>query len=521
MRRMIPLFLVTIAIFGVLVTGSLRRQETRSDPVRDLKARFQKKRVSPVDHSKLPALQKNFTTGGEVTEACISCHTERHKEVLKSAHWNWAGTEYIEGRGLRTIGKKNVLNNYCIGVSSNLEGCDKCHAGYGFKDAKFNFDDPKNIDCLICHDTTDTYIKGNGGLPVPEVNLKLVAQKVGRPSRSNCGSCHFLGGGGNNVKHGDLEMALLNTSRDVDVHMGTDGGNLQCVDCHKTQGHQIAGKMYSISSMNHNRSSCEQCHGDAPHSDSLINKHAARVACQTCHIPIYAKVNATKMAWDWSTAGKLKDGKPYEVKNADGEASYLSIKGSFVWEKNVKPDYIWFNGTAGHYLLGDKVGTARPVEINPLHGSYDDPDSKITPVKIHHGRQIYDPVNQTLIQPKLFANEPGEGGFWKDFNWQRAAEEGMKEVNLPYSGKYEFIDTVMYWPVNHMVSPKSKTVGCVECHTRNGSRLVKLTDFYLPGRDRMAVVDGLGMVVVGGAFFGALLHGLARLVMRRRRGVQA
>lgn len=519
--RMIPLFLATVAIFGVLVTGSLQQKETRSDPVRALKARFQKKHVSAVDHSKLPALQKNFASGSDVTEACISCHTERHKEVLQSAHWNWSGTEYIQGRGLRTIGKKNVLNNYCIGVSSNLEGCDKCHAGYGFRDAKFNFDDAKNIDCLVCHDTTETYLKTNGGLPAPEVNLKLVAQKVGRPQRSDCGGCHFLGGGGNNVKHGDLEMALLNTSRDVDVHMGTDGSNLQCVDCHKTQNHQMAGKMYSISSMNHNRSSCEQCHGEAPHSDAVINKHSVKVACQTCHIPIFAKVNATKMSWDWSTAGRLKDGKPYEEKNADGEANYLSIKGSFKWEKNVKPEYIWFNGTAGHYLLGDQVGTARPVEINSLHGSYDDPDSKIIPVKVHRGRQVYDPVTKMIIQPKLFSQVAGDGGFWKDFNWQRASTEGMKTVNLPYSGKYAFIDTAMYWPVNHMVSPKGKSVQCVECHTRNNSRLAKLPGFYMPGRDRQAVVDGLGTLAVGGAFVGVLLHGLARILARRKRRAEA
>lgn len=73
-------------------------------------------------------------------------------------------------------------------------------------------------------------------------------------------------------------------------------------------------------------------------------------------------------------------------------------------------------------------------------------------VKIHRGKQIYDPVTQMLIQPELYSREKGDGGFWKDFNSQRSAAEGMKASGLPYSGQYAFIDTVMYWPVIHMVA---------------------------------------------------------------------
>ena len=142
--------------------------------------------------------------------------------------------------------------------------------------------------------------------------------------------------------------------------MGTDGADLECVACHTARNHKLLGKMYSVSSMNQDRSSCEQCHGAAPHSDGLLNQHTVKVACQTCHIPVYAKVNETKLAWDWSTAGKLRDGQPYEIEDADGNPTYASIKGTFTWGKNVRPDYIWFNGTADHYLLGDPVQPGGP-----------------------------------------------------------------------------------------------------------------------------------------------------------------
>ena len=112
--------------------------------------------------------------------------------------------------------------------------------------------------------------------------------------------------------------------------------------------------MYSLSSMNHNRVFCEDCHTETPHEKEILNEHTLKVACQTCHIPIYAKEKSTKMNWDWSTAGKLKNGKPYHEEDSLGNHTYLSIKGSFVWERDIKPEYQWFNGTASHYLEGDE-----------------------------------------------------------------------------------------------------------------------------------------------------------------------
>jgi octaheme c-type cytochrome (tetrathionate reductase family) len=417
------------------------------------------------------------------------------------------------------LGKKNAVNNYCIGVEGNEKSCAKCHIGLGMTSSMFSYTDARNIDCLVCHDNTETYVKASeqGGAPDPGVDLNMVSQHVGKPMRSNCGVCHFFGGGGNNVKHGDLEQAMFQPAKDVDIHMAAEGSNLMCVDCHKTEKHNIAGKMYSLSSMNRNRAYCEDCHTGSPHDDEILNEHTVKVSCQACHIPVYAKVNATKTDWNWSTAGRLKNGEPYEEEDADGNHTYLSIKGSFKWGKNLKPEYAWFNGTASHYLLGDTVGdTAAALKINTLHGSYSDRESKIIPVKIHRAMQPYDPVNRMLIQPKLFADEKGEGAFWKDFDWQRASEVGMKDVNLPFSGQVSFIKTEMYWPINHMVSTKELTVQCTECHTRDNSRLAALTDFYMPGRDYSAIVDSAGKFIIILTLLGVLGHGTIRIISIRK-----
>lgn len=517
MRRIV-ISLSLLGLLLLLVTSVLPRRSVERTPLEKLKAEYAVKSKPSVDHTKFEVLKGPFTQPQDVTKACISCHTERHIEVMQSSHWNWERTEYIPGQGIRKVGKKNILNNYCIGISGNEQSCNRCHIGYGYGDASFDFENAYNVDCLACHDNSNLYMKANAGMPDPSVNLAEVSQHVGKPTRTNCGTCHFFGGGGNNVKHGDLEQALFEPSRDLDVHMAVEGMDMQCVACHTAEQHQMLGKLYSVSSMNRNRVDCQSCHSAVPHNDGILNNHTLKVACQSCHIPTYAKKNATKLKWDWSAAGQLKEGEPFTVHddslNVD---TYMSTKGSFEWGKNVEPEYAWFNGTASHYLVGDTFNPLEALRINTLHGSYDDPDAKIMPVKVHRTKQIYDTKYNYLIQPKTVPNYPGDSAYWKEFDWNKAAAAGMKLVDLPYSGEYSFTQTEMFWPINHMVAPAENSVQCIECHTRTNSRLAGLNDFYMPGRDRNVWVEraGLGFLLI--TLVGVTVHGSARLVVSRKR----
>ncbi len=47
------------------------------------------KRWITTDHSKHETLKQPFTSGPEVTKACLSCHTEAAKQVQKTIHWRW------------------------------------------------------------------------------------------------------------------------------------------------------------------------------------------------------------------------------------------------------------------------------------------------------------------------------------------------------------------------------------------------------------------------------------------------
>jgi uncharacterized paraquat-inducible protein A len=40
----------------------------------------------------------------------------------------------------------------------------------------------------------------------------------------------------------------------------------------------------------------------------------------------------------------------------------------------------------------------------------------------------------------------------------------MKAAGMKYSGKYEWIQTNMYWGVEHEVMPANMALSCVQCH---------------------------------------------------------
>jgi len=83
---------------------------------------------------------------------------------------------------------------------------------------------------------------------------------------------------------------------------------------------------------------------------------------------------------------------------------------------------------------------------------------------VHRGNQVYDSVFGYFLIPKTF----GEGGYWTEYEWDKALTLGSENSGLTYSGQYDFAPTQMYWPTTHMVSPKDDALQCVDCHSKNG-----------------------------------------------------
>jgi octaheme c-type cytochrome (tetrathionate reductase family) len=507
------------------------------------KSAAEKSSTTTADHSKFEELQQPFASGPEVTRACLACHTEASKQLHKTKHWNWQFTNPDTGQ---VLGKQKIINNFCLNVTSNLPRCTSCHIGYGWKDDSFDFASEENVDCLVCHDTTSTYKKfptaaghpnyeekvfPKGSKKVWKVaDLSQVAQQVGKSRRENCGACHFYGGGGDGVKHGDLDSSMTNPKSDLDVHMGVDGLNFACSECHTTDGHDVKGSRINIVAKDQHgidipgrddgsRATCESCHGATPHPAAVNNKlndHTDKVACATCHIPAYARGGVpTKLWWDWSTAGKKDaDGKPITRKNQQGHVTYVTNKGDFKWGENLQPEYAWLSGDIRYKQLDEVINPDEVVQLNTFSGSYDDPGARIWPFKVMRGKQPYDKTRNTLVLPHLFGKD--QDAYWKSFDWNRSISAAMKTAGADFSGEYGFIETAMYWPLAHMIAPKEQSLGCAECHGRDG-RLSELTDFYMPGRDSSRLLDIIGWLAVAGALGGVLLHGMMRLLFARKR----
>lgn len=507
---------------------------------------------STADHSTFEILQKPFASGREVTEACLTCHTEADDQVMHSIHYTW---EFENPKTGQLLGKRHVINAFCGNVVGNEPRCTSCHAGYGWTDMHQS---PQQqnvaVDCLVCHDRSGQYTKsatGAGeppldpvkpgtqtitGLPAWPVDLAKAAQSVGAPGRENCGQCHFYGGGGDNVKHGDLSSVLVSAAKDVDVHMSPQGQNMVCSDCHVSNSHKWPGSRYDVEvidtegpGMPHQRrdvATCESCHGTEPHPITLkgvkLNDHVDTVACQTCHIPSFARGGvATKTFWDWSTAGKLKDGKPYHEENftqSDGKQlhTYLSIKGDFKWGENVIPYYAWFDGQVEYTTADQTIDPTQVVEVNRIEGAPDDGKSRIWPFKRMIGKQAYDSELNRLVYNHVWGPTT-DTALWSNYDWDKSIAAGMKAAGAEYSGHHGFVDTYMYWPITHMVAPADQALDCAECHAQDG-RLAGIEGVYMPGRTPFSTAGILGLALIAATALALAVHALGRIFTRKEGG---
>ena len=488
------------------------------------------KRWTTVDHAKIEVLNQDFTSGEEITKACLSCHSEAATQFHKTIHWTWLASG---DKSDMRYGKAGYsVNNFCIsGNAMEDKSCLACHPAWNKKGVQ------GEVNCLQCHNSSgfnfnealgDIEAFSKDGDPDTKEMMKDLQNevkeavvKINFPTRKNCGDCHFTGGGGDGVKHGDLDTSLTKPNRLLDVHMGTDGKDFSCTRCHTTVDHNIAGRIYTNPAVATRKSlleddlapkiTCESCHSSEPHkNDSKMNDHTDVVSCQACHIPTYARVNPTEMWWDWSKAGKMKDGKPYVEEGPFGKPVYKSIKGEFKWEKNVVPEYFWSNGSQTSTTADDVIDPAQIVKVSHPVGDRTDPESRIFPFKIHRGKQPYDKVHKKLLAPML----SGEKGYWETFDMNAAIEHGNKTIGIPYSGEFDYVETTYAFPITHMVAPKENAVNCTQCHIRENSRLASITELYMPGRDKSNLFDTIGWLSVFGALAGVLLHGLGRFFTR-------
>ena len=57
----------------------------------------------------------------------------------------------------------------------------------------------------------------------------------------------------------------------------------------------------------------------------------------------------------------------------------------------------------------------------------------------------------------------------------------MKAAGLAYSGEYGWVETEMFWGIDHMVSPKEDALKCRDCHVRGENKRLDWEALGYPG----------------------------------------
>jgi hypothetical protein len=404
-------------------------------------------------------------------DTCLECHEDEAIEVHGSVMYQWQGAapEIVNGPSVQ--GKiSGGVNSYCINIMGNWDACGTCHVGLGAQpESTVSPEQLANVDCMICHQESYRR-KKDAGVFVPDtaamtISMDEAARTVHLPTRFNCLQCHAKAGGGDAVKRGDLALAhVATTDQHYDVHMATTGANLVCQDCHTTTDHRVAGRGSDLRPSDTTESvDCTDCHAAmlASHPGSEIRRHLDRVACQTCHIPHFAKdaadttaSEATEMHRTWlGTHGTEPPYHPIAVKS-----------------NQQIPMYRYWKGTSRNYLLHEvavldpvtgRYPTSRPV------GHPANPDSKLYAFKYKTAQQPKTISTHTLIAldtSVFFATADGAA----------ATVQGLSNMGLDPNTHYEWIETDTLQMLNHQVGDDDSALRCTDCHGGQASGRIDL-----------------------------------------------
>ncbi len=413
----------------------------------------------------------------EGTKTCLQCHEKDAENFFHSQHYQWKGeAPKIVNAGNRKLGKLNTFNDFCTSPTGNWigfvknsrgeiisRGCSACHAGNGLLPSEtMSRQQLENIDCLICHASgyrRDLYQNEKGDFewkPILWKNqegLNSVSKRISSPTRVMCLRCHSASGGGANYKRGDLEYKLANPDRSFDVHMASEGKNMQCVACHGGENHRVLGRGTDLSGSDtvDKTLTCDSaaCHSSPPHKNPVLNKHSANINCTVCHIPKFARDEPTDMMRDWS--------KPFYSAEADKYSATIAL------QKDVTPVYAWFNGLTKAQLPGEPANLLPDGTVGIMipQGTRDDPKAKIYAFKLHQAKL-------PLLAEKNWLIPITVEHFFANGQIDPAIQSAAKELYNLTSVKYTWVATTRYMGIFHGVQPKAQALKCMDCHGPKG-----------------------------------------------------
>ncbi len=395
---------------------------------------------------------------------CLECHYEHALDIFGSTHYQWKGiapdminqASWLQGK------HAGAVNTYCGNITGNWQGCSSCHIGRGAEPG----DTPteaqlENIDCMICHQEAYKRKKINGVMQPDAANMSIsmdeAVQTVHSPTRVTCLQCHAKAGGGDAVKRGDLALATgVTADKQYDVHMATSGADMNCQSCHVPENHRFPGKGSDIRPTDlvgvDLECASSGCHSSEPHDSSDINKHTAKVACQTCHIPVYGKnasdtvaKEATEMHRSWQ---------------AGSDHSHSPLHPVTIKRNDQLPVYRHWNRASENTLLFDEVHedwATGTYHTSVPDGAVDQINSKLYPFKYKTSDYPIRTESNQLIALDTSV-------FFATADADAAVMSGLENMGFNSNDEYHWVTTDTYQLLSHQVSPSDDALDCVTCH---------------------------------------------------------
>ncbi len=163
------------------------------------------------------------------------------------------------------------------------------------------------------------------------------------------------------------------------------------------------------------------CHASSPHSDKVLSLHAqGQVSCRVCHVRTFGKDGTTEMSRDWSVLH-------WNGVCCSGRGGFV---GEEVKERNVMPEYVWFDGK-----------------------------SRIVLIKRHFSAMALHKVGRIVPLSIMWMFMTGDFDF--------AVQEGMEEQGM--SGSYTIVDADTEMLITCGIEPKENAPSCADCHHFSGN----------------------------------------------------
>ena len=334
--------------------------------------------------------------------------------------------------------------------------------------------DPVTLDFdFVPADPTNPDLDGVPAALMP-ISALEAARTVHATTRKSCLNCHAGAGGADGTKRGDMSTALIAPDTHIDYHMSDGGAGLVCADCHAAGNHRVLGRGVDLRPNDvSERLTCAGCHGERPHGDydsrdgTARDTHAEHVACQSCHIPTFAKGVATEVSRDWEDPH-------YSAAACNGRGGWLPREDKLA---DMIPTYQWFDGTSEVYYLTEPLAGVPQIPLSNQeasalglpngsqayvlgmpNGDVSSRDAKLAPMKEHLGKVARNMRTDTLVAHSTFE-------FFRTGNFEQAILSGLEQTaDMAVDDPYEIVGVHTYQSINHGVEVSNDALACGACH---------------------------------------------------------